>query len=834
MTYTNCCEKADLLELAHSISSAQPVNVSEPAPAEMPTGAVWKLPTEQRIKKATTWHSAFKRNAEIKLKCARLRYDQLDAELTELQTVVDRKVLAGVRVIGATTTGAAKYRSLIQGVGAGVVLMEEAGEILEARVLSTLGDSTKHIILIGDHKQLRPKVETHGLTVAAQNGYDLNRSLFERLILGGLSHRTLELQHRMRPEISAIARRMTYPELRDAATVAGRPNLLGFATNVVFIDHRVLEQGETEELLGHRSLSKINQHEAKMTIQIVRYSLLNGYNPEQVVVLTPYLGQLRLLQQGLQDLQISSVIGDADAEELTRLGIEQPWEENVSQKSQSVRVSTIDNYQGEEADVIIVSLVRSNSRGQLGFLGKADAEQRVNVLCTRARVGLVLIGNAQCLEQNSALWRRLLGYLRGTQVVFDGLPIKCQRHGSELNPAHFCTPKQLEDALATGAGCGNPCDAVLDCGHPCPLKCHPWGHKKVKCDRVVRVPCAAGLHHVDRACASRRPPKCRHAVIEHCCNGHILVRDCSSHQKPCQVCKVVEQGERDLLRALEEAQVEHTKRVESIVASFAEQVNSETSQQIEGAHGEAVVPSSEVPEGAHGELAALQEEFENCKTEIEAKVGERLERAKRDSQAVVTDALGQMAARHEEDEARLLARHQDTERELELITKRIEQQRSEAQHAGEARLQERERKLQDLHAALSENLQANTDALDKASIYWRTHSQVQLVECPPDSLIFGLAAALLQNTWFKKETYELVKVIRVTHIINQHLGRAYQAYKDLVSVGGVVNGNETLVFHGCTEIAMDLDNPNSIIRTGFLKKYWKSSAGEWQRFGPGF
>jgi len=62
--------------------------------------------------------------------------------------------------------------------------------------------------------QLRPKVEAHQLTVGAGN-YELNRSLFERLVLGGAAHCTLELQHRMRPEISRIARLMTYPLLRD-------------------------------------------------------------------------------------------------------------------------------------------------------------------------------------------------------------------------------------------------------------------------------------------------------------------------------------------------------------------------------------------------------------------------------------------------------------------------------------------------------------------------------------------------------------------------------------------------------------------------------------------
>jgi hypothetical protein len=113
---------------------------------------------------------------------------------------------------------------------------------------------------------------------------------------------------------------------------------------------------------------------------------------------------------------------------------------------------------------------------------------------------------------------------------------------------------------------------------------------------------------------------------------------------------------------------------------------------------------------------------------------------------------------------------------------------------------------------------------------------VQLVPCPPGDPVFGLADTLLQNTWFKKDAYELVGVIAVHRVENPRLASAYDAYKVSVSTGEstVVNGNETHVFHGCAEAAMDLANPSSIIRTGFLKKYWKTSAGEWQRFGPGF
>ncbi len=104
----------------------------------------------------------------------------------------------------------------------------------------------------------------------------------------------------------------------------------------------------------------------------------------------------------------------------------------------------------------------------------------------------------------------------------------------------------------------------------------------------------------------------------------------------------------------------------------------------------------------------------------------------------------------------------------------------------------------------------------------------------PGDAVFGTATDLLQNTWFKKDAYELVDIISVHRVDNPRLSAAYESYKASVSVNGVRNGNETQVFHGCTEAAMDIANPNSILQTGFLKKYWKTSAGDWQRFGPGF
>jgi superfamily I DNA and/or RNA helicase len=90
---------------------------------------------------------------------------------------------------------------------------------------------------------------------------------------------------------------------------------------------------------------------------------------------------------------------------------------------------------------VVASLVRSNPKNQIGFLGVADAEQRINVLCTRARMGFIVVGNFACLENRSPVWQRLMGHMRASGSVFQGLPTKCQRHGVRLHHHPRATPR---------------------------------------------------------------------------------------------------------------------------------------------------------------------------------------------------------------------------------------------------------------------------------------------------------------------------------------------------------------------------------------------------------
>jgi len=186
-----------------------------------------------------------------------------------------------------------------------------------------LGPKADQLILIGDHKQLRPKVSNYQLSVEKGEGYDLNRSLFERLVLKGFPHQTLTVQHRMRPEISALIRQLTYPDLIDGPKTKGRPDIRGFENgNLIFVSHKKQEdhnpQLGNQDGLTYKS-SKQNTFEAEMVLKCVRYLGQQGYGTDKIVILTPYLGQLQLLREKLSE-DNDPILSDLDSYDLIRAG----------------------------------------------------------------------------------------------------------------------------------------------------------------------------------------------------------------------------------------------------------------------------------------------------------------------------------------------------------------------------------------------------------------------------------------------------------------------------------------------------------------------------------
>ncbi|ETV95699.1 hypothetical protein H310_11115 [Aphanomyces invadans] len=108
-------------------------------------------------------------------------YERCVAEADQVSNAQSLRLLGTAKVVGITTTGAAKYHALLRALAPTIVVCDEAGEVLEVHLLLCLTSATQHVIQIGDHKQLRPILNEHVPTHVAKRGYDLDVSLFERL-----------------------------------------------------------------------------------------------------------------------------------------------------------------------------------------------------------------------------------------------------------------------------------------------------------------------------------------------------------------------------------------------------------------------------------------------------------------------------------------------------------------------------------------------------------------------------------------------------------------------------------------------------------------------------
>lgn len=271
--------------------------------------------------------------------------------------------------------------------------MEEAAEVLEAHIITSLSSSCQHLILIGDHFQLRPSTAVFELS----SRYHLDVSLFERLILNGIEPCILGVQHRMRPEVARLIVPAIYPTLENHASVERYNNVPGMVKNVFFLSHSELEIGDNSD---QESRSHLNPYEADLALALARYLLTQGVDPRNITILTAYSGQLLHLRK----IRLNHAV------------------------LQGVRISVIDNFQGEENDVIILSLVRSNEGANIGFLKTMN---RVCVSLSRAKMGFYLIGNMGNL-QRSELWRKISEILELNEELGSHFELQCRVHPSTI------------------------------------------------------------------------------------------------------------------------------------------------------------------------------------------------------------------------------------------------------------------------------------------------------------------------------------------------------------------------------------------------------------------
>ncbi|KAM3621818.1 uncharacterized protein V6R79_016437 [Siganus canaliculatus] len=424
---------------------------------------IWTLSLEDRWRLYRLWVARYRADFTTKVAECEQAYQNTVDRLAEIKQHEDQLLLQRATVIGMTTTGAAKYRRVLQRVSPCLVIVEEAAEVLEAHTITTLSEACQHLILIGDHQQLRPSATVYEL---AKN-FNLEMSMFERLVKMGLPFVRLDYQHRMRPDIARLLTPHIYSELENHPSVLKYENIKGVKTNLFFVEHNHMEEG-LRDGKSHR-----NKHEAEFIVALCRYLLFQGYEPAQITILTTYTGQFLCLRQLMPANPFSGV-----------------------------KVHVVDKYQGEENDIVLLSLVRSNPQGKVGFL---NIPNRVCVALSRAKKGLYCIGDSTMLKQVK-LWSNIFCTLREKDQIGKALTLCCQNH-----PDREALVRCADDfKQAPEGGCTEPCEFRLDCGHVCASVCHPYDpeHKEYKCTKKCqRKLCDLG-HKCPFLCYKECPEKC--------------------------------------------------------------------------------------------------------------------------------------------------------------------------------------------------------------------------------------------------------------------------------------------------------------------------------------
>ena len=365
-------------------------------------------------------------------------FEENSAARTELDNLHKANILRSKKVIGLTVTGACINRDILKQVNPEIIIVEEAAEILESHLIALLGNSVKHLILIGDHQQLKPQVNNCEL----ERDYVFNTSMMERLIRNKLPYATLQMQNRMRPEFAELLKDI-YPDLKNHPRVTQNEPPKCMEKSMFFRTH------SSPEIPGR---SYKNEGEATRAIYLALFFLSQGYCASQITILAAYQKQVQVLREKIKSIQTEY-----------RSLFEKQSVDNDS--NSNLKVHTIDNFQGDENEIIIISLVRSNNENKIGFLHRLD---RRCVAQSRAKCRMYFIGNHDLFKEDKN-WLQLLHGMYKSECLGSQITVQC--------PFHQDTSKvQARDAndikRILHGFCKEECGHIYSCGkHKCREPC---------------------------------------------------------------------------------------------------------------------------------------------------------------------------------------------------------------------------------------------------------------------------------------------------------------------------------------------------------------------------
>ena len=308
------------------------------------------------------------------------KMERLKDRATELEIRINAQLFGEARVIACTLVGSA--HRLLDGQKFGTLFIDEAAQALEAACWIPIRRCSR-VILAGDHCQLPPTVKSIAALKAG-----LRKTLMERIVENKPEVVTLlRMQYRMNEEIMRFSSDWFYGNQVESAPEVKYRSILDLDVPMEWVDTSELDV--KEQFVGE-SFGRINKAEAELTLltlqqyfeRIGKTRVLN--ERLDVGVISPYRAQVQYLRSQLKKKEYFK-----------------PFRHLIT-------VNTVDGFQGQERDIIVISLVRSNDEGQIGFLRDL---RRMNVAITRARMKLIILGDVHTMMRHP-FYRKLFEYIK--------------------------------------------------------------------------------------------------------------------------------------------------------------------------------------------------------------------------------------------------------------------------------------------------------------------------------------------------------------------------------------------------------------------------------------
>ena len=316
------------------------------------------------------------------------KLERLKERATELEVRINAQLFGEARVIASTLVGSANR--LLEGQKFGTLFIDEAAQALEAACWIPIRRVSR-VVLAGDHCQLPPTVKSFAALKAG-----LGKTLMERIVENKPETVTLlKMQYRMNEEIMRFSSDWFYGNQVDSAPEVKYRSILDLDIPMTWIDTSQYSGESTvhsplfrEEFVGE-SFGRINKAEAELTLLALE-NYFKKIGKERILeehldvgVISPYRAQVQYLRRLFKKREFFK-----------------PYRSLIS-------VNTVDGFQGQERDIILISLVRANDEGQIGFLRDL---RRMNVAITRARMKLIILGDASTMTRHP-FYKKLYDYI---------------------------------------------------------------------------------------------------------------------------------------------------------------------------------------------------------------------------------------------------------------------------------------------------------------------------------------------------------------------------------------------------------------------------------------